>query len=130
MQERRSRKRFGNAILAGLAALLAVSITACSDDDFGQERLVSDMAMMLPDLRVVPIDLVPAPTCNDGVKNGQETDVDCGGANCAKCALAKKCVASTDCLNAVCKNSVCVSPFGCESLFQCKNKCATQACQD
>ncbi|MBK8389095.1 MAG: T9SS type A sorting domain-containing protein [Saprospiraceae bacterium] len=27
----------------------------------------------------------PTPTCNDGVKNGQETGVDCGGPSCAPC---------------------------------------------
>jgi len=27
----------------------------------------------------------PAPTCNDGIQNGDETGVDCGGANCAPC---------------------------------------------
>jgi len=29
------------------------------------------------------------PTCTDGVKNGDETGVDCGGASCAPCAAAK-----------------------------------------
>ncbi len=28
----------------------------------------------------------PAPTCNDGVQNGDETGVDCGGSNCSPCA--------------------------------------------
>ena len=28
----------------------------------------------------------PSPTCNDGIQNGDETGVDCGGANCAPCA--------------------------------------------
>jgi len=27
----------------------------------------------------------PAPTCNDGVQNGNESGVDCGGSNCAPC---------------------------------------------
>jgi len=29
--------------------------------------------------------LVDAPTCNDGIQNGEETGVDCGGANCPAC---------------------------------------------
>ncbi len=27
----------------------------------------------------------PCPTCNDGIQNGDETGVDCGGSNCAPC---------------------------------------------
>lgn len=29
---------------------------------------------------------IPAPTCSDGIMNGDETGVDCGGATCAPCA--------------------------------------------
>jgi hypothetical protein len=29
-----------------------------------------------------------APTCNDGIQNGDETGVDCGGSNCAPCVCA------------------------------------------
>ena len=30
----------------------------------------------------------PAPLCTDGIKNGQETEVDCGGPTCQSCAIA------------------------------------------
>lgn len=30
-------------------------------------------------------DCAPCPTCNDGVQNGDETGVDCGGSDCAPC---------------------------------------------
>ena len=33
---------------------------------------------------------ISTPTCTDGVKNGTETDVDCGGA-CSPCADGKAC---------------------------------------
>ncbi len=29
----------------------------------------------------------PAPTCNDGIQNGQETGIDCGGPDCPACVL-------------------------------------------
>jgi hypothetical protein len=32
-----------------------------------------------------------APTCTDGIKNGQETGVDCGGPTCAPCVVAPTC---------------------------------------
>ncbi|MBI5389050.1 hypothetical protein HZB01_01585 [Candidatus Woesearchaeota archaeon] len=46
------------------------------------------------------------PSCTDTVKNLDETDVDCGG-SCLDCADGKACAANTDCLSAVCENSVC-----------------------
>ncbi|MEM7185103.1 MAG: M43 family zinc metalloprotease [Bacteroidota bacterium] len=30
----------------------------------------------------------PEPTCDDGIQNGDETGVDCGGSNCAPCQIA------------------------------------------
>lgn len=35
--------------------------------------------------------------CSDGVKNGDETDVDCGGSCAGKCAAGKACLVSGDC---------------------------------
>src|SRR5690242_2058603 len=40
---------------------------------------------------------VGTPTCTDGVKNGDETDVDCGGSCSNKCAVGKGCGTATDC---------------------------------
>src|SRR5579872_3323684 len=51
----------------------------------------------------------PAPTCMDGVKNGMETDVDCGGPVCGPCAAGKACTAATDCTTAVCQGNLCVA---------------------
>lgn len=52
----------------------------------------------------------PVPSCTDGVKNGPETDVDCGGA-CGACAQGKACVAATDCRSPdVCVAQKCVAP--------------------
>lgn len=42
-------------------------------------------------------------TCTDGVKNGTETDVDCGGGACPKCGDEKKClVGHQDCVSGEC----------------------------
>ena len=48
-------------------------------------------------------------SCRDLIKNGDEVDVDCGGALCAKCGDGKICRAATDCLNARCEGGVCIS---------------------
>ena len=46
----------------------------------------------------------------DGMKNGDETDVDCGGTKAPACADGKGCVGPSDCVNAVCKGGVCQAP--------------------
>jgi hypothetical protein len=38
--------------------------------------------------------------CTDGVKDADETDLDCGGATCGKCAIDKGCNSATDCVDA------------------------------
>jgi hypothetical protein len=47
-----------------------------------------------------------APTCTDGVQNGRERDVDCGGP-CARCANARTCTNQDDCASALCVSGVC-----------------------
>ncbi len=51
-----------------------------------------------------------APTCSDGVKNGTETDVDCGGVSCPDCALNKLCLINGDCLTGSCNGGLCKCP--------------------
>ena len=44
--------------------------------------------------------------CTDKEKNGDETDVDCGGSVCPTCALGKACKATADCSSSnVCSTS-------------------------
>jgi hypothetical protein len=45
--------------------------------------------------------------CEDGVQNGDETDVDCGGATCPACGPKKKCAQPSDCANATCADGYC-----------------------
>ncbi len=52
----------------------------------------------------------PAPTCVDGIKNGTETDVDCGGATCPKCINGKICTGSADCVSGLCSGGICAAP--------------------
>ena len=48
-----------------------------------------------------------APTCEDNVLNGDETDVDCGGAICNACDEGQACAANNDCASDVCADNVC-----------------------
>ena len=45
--------------------------------------------------------------CTDGVKNGNETDVDCGGGTCPRCATGKTCGTRNDCASARCEGGTC-----------------------
>jgi hypothetical protein len=51
---------------------------------------------------------MPAPA--DGVKNGDETDVDCGGSKAPACADTKGCLVKADCTSGVCTNKICQAP--------------------
>jgi hypothetical protein len=51
----------------------------------------------------------PSPT--DGAKNGDETDVDCGGTKAPKCVDGKGCAARSDCASDVCTANVCATPI-------------------
>ena len=56
--------------------------------------------------------------CYDAAKNGLETDVDCGGTECAGCELGQSCLQTSDCAVGLCdtKNS-----FECEPINTCGN---------
>jgi len=63
---------------------------------------------------------IPA-TCSDGVKNGSESDVDCGGPDCLRCGTAKSCVGQRDCGSAFCVNNICTA---CTTSPQCGAGCS------
>ncbi len=109
---------------AKLAASLVVvlSLAGCSDDTTpsvdagtGPDTSAVDLAAvdtvtpdsLTPD-KAIP-DL-PPPTCTDGVKNGAETDTDCGGGTCKACAAGKGCAKGTDCAAGVCSAGKCAAP--------------------
>ncbi|MCW5889977.1 MAG: hypothetical protein KIT14_05435 [bacterium] len=52
------------------------------------------------------------PNCADGVANGAETDVDCGGSapNCVRCANGLGCHAPSDCVSGICTAGTCQPP--------------------
>jgi hypothetical protein len=50
-----------------------------------------------PDLSIGGPDVPAASPCANNVVDGTETDIDCGGAACGKCANGKRCALATDC---------------------------------
>src|SRR5947199_232652 len=49
-------------------------------------------------------------TCRDGSKNGNETDLDCGGGTCLPCLNGQACLAPGDCQSGSCVGHACSSP--------------------
>jgi hypothetical protein len=83
------------------AADTAVADTAMADSAKADSAVPTDTAIV--------VDAPPAPTCMDLAKNGTETDVDCGGATCGKCADTKTCLSPTDCVSGACTSGKCAA---------------------
>ena len=68
---------------------------------------------MAPDVRTALVCLVLARgpmsirRMSDGVMNGTETDVDCGGPSCPACGTSQACILDGDCGDAFCLNQQC-----------------------
>ena len=50
-------------------------------------------------------------SCEDGKLSGQETDIDCGGSDCAACVTGSACANNSDCESGACVGSTCVGTF-------------------
>jgi hypothetical protein len=77
----------------------------------------SDCASRSCDTTTAPSTCLP-PSCNDGIQNALETDVDCGG-NCgATCAPGEGCAGTGDCAYGTCADGIC----------DCTPSCPTNQC--
>ncbi len=102
----------GVAVL-GILALLAAP--ACSLVVGSDGEPCTDDADCGPDQRCQNGECVPdsaEPSCDDGRQNGAETDVDCGGPECARCADGADCNANSDCLSGLCESGTCAAGGG------------------
>jgi len=66
--------------------------------------------------------------CKNGIKDGFESDVDCGSSACEPCGVKKACGANGDCFSGLCgSGGTCVAPVrqcvgGCSEKGECKAK--------
>lgn len=92
---RRTRSRTLSAVLA-VACVWALGASAC-----------------FPDLEVLQ-------TCADGLKSGDETDVDCGGlSGCPSCNIGQSCGSTADCAQGSCNQQRCSLPV---AVAPCENR--------
>jgi hypothetical protein len=74
---------------------------------------------------VIPPPSIPLPaTCSDGIQNGSETDVDCGGPECDRCDVGQGCRGAADCETSLCVDTVCGV---CATTSQCPAGCSCAA---
>src|SRR5207244_11018286 len=80
-----------------------------------------------------------APSCTDGVTNGLESGIDCGGTStCARCGTGLGCTMGIDCQSGVCNGTTCAAPIctdnvknGTETDVDCGGSCApSKDCAD
>jgi cysteine-rich repeat protein len=58
-----------------------------------------------------PTGLCVPPTCTDDMQNGNETDLNCGGGDCAPCDEGATCEIATDCASGICDGDhLCTAP--------------------
>ena len=116
-------------LAAGIAAGLLPSCNSSTQPN-------SDLAAV-PDIEW-PIELAPdlaGTTCGNGVRDGDEADMDCGGQVCPRCAAGRACPSDADCTSGSCKAHNCAVP-SCNDMVKngaetdvdcggsCPNKCA------
>jgi len=94
----------GGTAAASTAETTPGETTATSTSDTGEGESSSghgDTVVMTSE---------PAPTCDDAVKNQDESDVDCGGTLCPGCDDGSVCALDGDCANNSCIGLVCTPP--------------------
>jgi hypothetical protein len=77
---------------------------ACSEREFCRSGICDDS-------------VCAAPTCADGVQNGNETGIDCGGGACSPCRAGRGCGFAGDCVSEVCFGRVCQRPACDDGVF-------------
>ncbi len=70
-------------------------------------------------------DMGPVASCDDGIQNQDESDIDCGG-SCSRCEIGEMCMVADDCGSVRCAEGLCAEPLRalgqvCETSDQCES---------
>jgi hypothetical protein len=90
-----------------LAGLLAGSLGILGLTETDAKRHKKKPKKKKPSPPASPPPSPPAATCSDGIQNGSETGVDCGGGTCPRCPTGQGCAGRGDCASAVCTAGTC-----------------------
>lgn len=109
------------ASLASLVVLALVAASACSSDPEDDARpgrapgsaVDAEAPPAAGDASAEPPAEKSGPSCANGAKDGDETDVDCGGATCPPCATGSRCARPEDCVTRSCTANTCSADLGC-----------------
>lgn len=74
-------------------------------DQFGTHAIVGKGTSLV----CAPVPEAAAPSCVDGLQNGTESDVDCGG-DCPGCQIGDSCNSDPDCASSYCSGGQCATP--------------------
>lgn len=85
------------------------AIKALIFEDVIVEAKISDLGISVTESVTVN---APLPTCDDGIQNGDETGVDCGGPDCDACALADGEITFNGTVYTLDDNSSSFTPYG------------------
>lgn len=138
-------KMTGSSRRIVLAVSAFVAFVACGTSDVGDQEagprtatdsVATDASAPRPELDAAPtsspaeagVDAAPSPSPTDGIRNGTETDVDCGGADLAtpRCSLYAGCAVDADCAKGRCLPG----PGGarCQTAPSCTGAPGTRTC--
>ena len=87
----------------GRSCVSCINGKTCSDDSDCQSGRCAE-------------NICTANTCNDSLKNGKETDVDCGGPDCGGCIKSQACWIDEDC--SVCTTAACTATYSNQNGFR------------
>jgi hypothetical protein len=108
----RSRRRALALLLSGAVGSLGGLETAAKKKRKKKRKKKPSPTPPPPPDGTSPPPPSPPPTCTDGITNGGETDVDCGGPTCPPCLTGQTCASGRDCQTGRCLNGVCHKCFG------------------
>jgi len=107
----RSRRGALASLLVGTLGLLGLTETAAKKKKGKKKKKKTRTPTTTPPPPTSPPP-PSGPTCiADGVKNGSETGVDCGG-GCGRCGNGQGCLSRDDCAGAFCANGTCQACAG------------------
>lgn len=106
----------GSTSFAAFEAWLGTSTVFL--DDFESASTCPWSAVQPPD----------ADTCSNGLEDGCETDIDCGGRSCATCPDFDTCIVDGDCQSGMCSNGICAQCLTTANCPGVDTDCAFRTC--